>query len=118
MLVGREAECRVIDRLLDQASRGVSGTLVVRGEPGAGKTALLRCAIERAGDMTVLSARGVEADSELAFAGLSDLLRPVLDHLDKLPPPQADALAGALALGPRPPGDPFTISAATRSILG
>jgi DNA-binding CsgD family transcriptional regulator len=118
MLVGREAECRVIDRLLDQASRGVSGTLVVRGEPGAGKTALLRCAIERAGDMTVLSARGVEADSELAFAGLSDLLRPVLDHLDKLPPPQADALAGALALGPRPPGDPFTISAATLSMLG
>jgi DNA-binding CsgD family transcriptional regulator len=95
----------------------VSGVLVVRGEPGVGKTALLRYAVDRAGGMTLLSATGVEADSELAFAGLSDLFRPVLDRLDELPTPQAEALAGALALGPRPPGDPFTISAATLSML-
>jgi DNA-binding CsgD family transcriptional regulator len=117
MLVGREAECRVIGRVLEQAKRGASGTLVVRGEPGAGKTALLRYAVERGRDMTLLTARGVEADSELAFAGLSDLFQPVLDRLDELPPPQAEALAGALALGPRPPGDGFTIAAATLSML-
>src|SRR5204862_496381 len=117
MLVGREAECRLIGRVLEQAKRGASGTLVVRGEPGAGKTALLRYAVERGRDMTLLTARGVEADSELAFAGLSDLFRPILDRLEELPPPQAEALAGALALGPRPPGDGFTVAAATLSML-
>jgi hypothetical protein len=117
MLVGRTAECALIDRLLVGARQGDSGALVLRGEPGIGKTAMLRYAIQQAHGMLVLRAQGVESESELPFAGLYDLLRPLLDRLDRLPEPQVAALASALAIGPPVAGDRFAVSAATLSLL-
>ncbi len=117
MLLGRGAEQARIDALLAQARDGTSGALVIRGEPGIGKSALLRYAVGQCNDMTVLWATGMEAESELAFAGLSELLHPVLGLLGEIPSPQAEALAGALALGPPGAQDRFTISVATLSLL-
>src|SRR5437660_4664631 len=117
MLLGRGAEQARIDALLAQAHAGTSGTLVIRGEPGIGKSALLRYAVSQCSDMTVLSATGIETESELAFSGLSELLHPVLGLLDDIPRPQASALEGALALGPPGAQDRFTISVATFSLL-
>jgi len=116
-LVGRDAECGRIDALLEAARADQSGALVVRGEVGIGKTALLRYALEQAGSMTVLRARGIESESELAFAVLGDFFRPAVDRLEAIPEPQAAALAGALALGPPAPSDRFTVCAATLSLL-
>lgn len=116
-LVGRTDECARVDRLLVDVRDGSSGVLVVRGEAGMGKTALLARAAAQAGDMTVLSASGYESESEMPFAGLYDLLRPVLSGLDRLPRPQAAALAGALAVGPPVDSDRFTVCAATLSLL-
>ena len=73
-LLGRERECAVIDRLLADAGGGAGGALAVRGEAGIGKSALLDYARQRAAQMAVLSAVGVEAESDLAFAGLHGLL--------------------------------------------
>ena len=80
-LVGRARECAVIDRLLGGAARGESAVLVVRGEAGMGKTALLGYAAAHATDMRVLRATGVEAEHDLAFAGLHALLWPIIDEL-------------------------------------
>jgi hypothetical protein len=100
-LLGRERECAVIDRVLENASSGVSGALVVRGEAGIGKSALLEYAMQQAAPgMAVPRATGVEVESDLAFAGLHGLLRPVLAHLGELPQTQSEALAGALGLAP------------------
>jgi class 3 adenylate cyclase/DNA-binding CsgD family transcriptional regulator len=116
-LVGRAAERARIDELLAAALAERSGVLVIRGEVGVGKTALLRYAIDRARGMTVLKARGVESESELPFAALNDLLRPVVHRLDAIPTPQREALEGALALGPPVQPGPFSICAATLSLL-
>ena len=101
---------------------GHSGVLLVTGEPGIGKTALLEDAAARADGMCVLRARGSEAESDIAFGGLLALLRPAIALLDQIPGPQADALAGALALrsgSPRSgtPRDRFAVGAATLSLL-
>jgi predicted ATPase len=118
-LVGRRAEIERIDRLLNGVSEGKSASLVLRGEAGIGKSALLRHAEGRANEcnLTVLRASGVQSESELAFCGLADLLRPLLSELQNLPGPQAAALTGALALGPPLPGDRFAIGTATLSLL-
>jgi DNA-binding CsgD family transcriptional regulator len=117
MLLGRGAEQARIDALLAQARDGTSGTLLIRGEPGIGKTALLHDVASRAGDMTVLRASGVESESDLAFAGLAELLHPILGLLDEIPESQARALQGVLAIGPPVASDRFTISVATLSLL-
>jgi DNA-binding CsgD family transcriptional regulator len=117
MLVGREAECATIERLLAGARTGRSGVLVIRGAPGIGKTALLRHAMTAADDMRVLSVSGVESESELAFSGLADLVRPLAADLRRLPGTAAAALAGALALGPAASADRFTVYIATLSLL-
>jgi ATP/maltotriose-dependent transcriptional regulator MalT len=117
VLVGREEELHRLEGLLQAASTGRSGSLIVCGDPGIGKTALLHQAVRAAQGGTVLRAEGVEAESELPFAGLSQLLQPLLPQLGSLPPPQAAALSAALALGPPAPGDPFTVSVATLSLL-
>jgi hypothetical protein len=96
---------------------GESATLILYGEPGIGKTRLLERAAVTAADFTVLRARPLEAESELGFAGLSELLRPVLHLLGRIPRPQKDALSGALALKPPVPGDRFAVAAATLSLL-
>jgi DNA-binding CsgD family transcriptional regulator/tetratricopeptide (TPR) repeat protein len=117
LLVGREAECAVIDRALHAARAGESTTLVIRGDPGIGKTALLEYAARRAIGSAVLRVSGIEAESDLAFAGLHGLLRPIVDKLDELPETQADALGGALGLAESRGADRFLISAATLSLL-
>src|SRR5215211_787765 len=99
MLCGREVERARIGALLDAARDSHSGALVVRGDPGVGKSALLANARESAGDMRVLTARGVESEAELPFAALHQLLHPALDRIDAIPGPQAAALRGALGMG-------------------
>lgn len=118
MLLGREAECTRIDQLLARARGGTGGALLLSGEPGIGKSALCGYAIERAGGMTVLSAQGMESEAELPFAGLLELFRGRLDHLDDLPAPQAAALGGALALYEQTATDRFAIYAGVLSLLG
>ncbi|HEV2712512.1 MAG TPA: AAA family ATPase, partial [Gaiellaceae bacterium] len=117
MLYGRDAERTAIGGLLEAARASKSGALVLLGEPGIGKTALLEDARDRAGDMHVLTARGVESESELPFAGLHQLLRPALHLLERLPGPQADALQGAIGLADRHGDDRFLISVACLTLL-
>jgi DNA-binding CsgD family transcriptional regulator len=116
-MVGRELDCSRIESLLEAARAEQSGALLIRGEVGIGKTALLRYALEHAGSATVLRARGIESESELAFAALGDFFRPVLEQLAGIPESQAGALSSALALGPPIQGDRFTVCAATLSML-
>jgi DNA-binding CsgD family transcriptional regulator len=117
MLYGRDAERSLIGELLDAARDSRSGALVVRGEPGVGKSALLLDTRERAADMYVLRARGVESESELPFAALHQLLRPALAFAERLPAPQAAALGGALGLEERGPEERFLVFAACLSLL-
>jgi DNA-binding CsgD family transcriptional regulator len=117
VLYGREAERAAIGRVLEAARRSRSGALVLRGEPGVGKTALLTYATERAADMRVLRGAGVESESELPFASLHQILRPVLGRSDAIPPPQATALRGALGLAPAYGHDRFLIALAVLSLL-
>ncbi|HMI72808.1 MAG TPA: ATP-binding protein, partial [Solirubrobacteraceae bacterium] len=98
MLRGRSNERERLDGLLDRARGGASGVLVVRGEPGIGKTALLQSAIERAPGLNVGRAWGVQSEMELAFAGLHQLCAPMLGRLERLPAPQRDALGTAFGL--------------------
>ena len=100
MLYGRRAQCDALERLLADARRSRSGALVVRGEAGAGKSALLGHAAGRAEGMLVLRATGVESEAELPFAALHQLLRPVLGLAGRLPEPQAAALGRGLGLTP------------------
>jgi DNA-binding CsgD family transcriptional regulator len=116
-LVGRGRECAAIDELLDGALAGESGSLIVRGEPGIGKSALLAYAAARADGMALLTTAGVEAEAELAFAGLHGLLRPIMDRVSELPELQAQALAGALGLAPSTGSDRFLVSAAVLGLL-
>jgi AAA ATPase domain len=119
MLHGRSAETARIDELLAAARDGRSGVLVIRGEAGVGKTALLDYAAAAAG-MRVLRGTGIESEAELPFAALQLLLRPGLGLLDLLPPPQARALRGAFGLAgtPEAPGaDRFLIGLAALSLL-
>jgi DNA-binding CsgD family transcriptional regulator len=117
MLLGRDEERLALDRLFAEARDGRSGALGIVGEPGIGKTALLDYAAAGADGMRVLRARGIESEAEVPFAGLAELLRPALNALDRIPEPQAAALAGALALAPATAGDRFAIGAATLSLL-
>ncbi|HEY3503429.1 MAG TPA: AAA family ATPase [Actinocatenispora sp.] len=98
MLHGRAAELSVIDRLLDGAYEQASSALIVRGEPGIGKTALLAYAAHAAADWRVLRGAGVESEVDLPFAGLHLLLRPAVDRLAGLPEPQRAALQGVFGL--------------------
>jgi DNA-binding CsgD family transcriptional regulator len=117
VLVGRAEERASIDRLLDEAIGGRSGVLVLRGDAGIGKTALLDYAAGRADAMTVVRALGVESEAELQFAGLLEVTRPLLGHLADLPARQAEALRGALGLGPAEEHDRYAIGAATLGLL-
>lgn len=116
-MVGRERERQVIERSLASARSGASAVLALRGEPGIGKSELLDFAGSRAGGLAILRARGVEAESRLPFAGLSELLRPVLGALGEIPAPQARALEGALALRQAREVDRFAVAVATLSLL-
>ncbi len=117
MLLGRELECAAIGRLLDEARDGASGGLLLRGEPGIGKTALVGYAVEQATGMLVVRAQGVQSETEVAFGGLLEVTRPLLARIDELPARQAAALRAALALDIGPPPDRLTVGAATLSLL-
>ena len=98
MLLDREAEQRELDLLIEQARAGTSGAIVLRGEPGIGKTALLDYAAGQAGAMRILHATGIESETELAFGGLYALVLPLADRLHAQPGRYA-ALRAALGLG-------------------
>ena len=116
-LIDRDAERAALGRLLDGARDGESRTLLLRGEPGVGKTALLDDMIGSARDFRVLRAVGVDSEMELAFAGLQQLCAPLLDRLPRLPAPQSDALRVAFGLsGGEAPGR-FLVGLAALSLL-
>ncbi len=117
MLRGRSAECGVLDGLLEGVRGGRSAVLVVRGEAGVGKTALLDYAVESAPDLRSVRAAGVESEMELAFAGLHQLCGPMLDRLGRLPGPQRDALRIAFGLEAGPAPDRFLVGLAVLSLL-
>ena len=117
MLVGRSGERARIGRLLEQARQGRAGALLISGEPGIGKTTLLRDAIVRAWAMTVLTATGVPAESDLEYSGLLQLTRPILNHLGEVPAYQAAALRVAVGLDPPRERDPFVVGAGLLSLL-
>ena len=116
-LRGRREECAVLDRLFGAARAGRSGVLVVRGEAGVGKTALLDYAIGSASDMRVVRASGVESEMELAFAVLHQLCAPLLDRLDGLPAPQRHALEVTFGFSAGPSPDRFFVGLAVLGLL-
>ena len=100
---------RVLDRLLQAALAGQSGVLVLRGEAGIGKSALVRYACDEAQGACLVRAVGVESEMELAYNGLHQLCAPLLDRLDRLPPPQRTALARVFGLSEGPAPDRFLV---------
>lgn len=119
MLYGRATEQTAIERLITLAADGHSGALVLRGEPGIGKSALLAWAAENASraGLRVLRVAGIEAEADLAFAGLVQLLWPVQDRIDALSDPQAAALRAVLGSGQPPGRDRFLIGLAVLTLL-
>lgn len=111
-LMGRRAECDVLDRLLAAIRTGESRALVMHGEPGVGKTALLEYLAGQASGCRLTRAAGVESEMELAYAALQQLCAPMLDRLERLPPPQRDALRTAFGMSAGPAPDRFLIGLA------
>ena len=116
-LTNRRGECAVLDQLVNAVRAGGSRVLVVRGEPGVGKSVLLDYLAEGASGCRVARAAGVESEMELAFAGLHQLLSPVLDLLDQLPVPQREALRTAFGLSAGPAPDRFLVGLAVLGLL-
>lgn len=116
-MVGRRDEREALDRLLDGARSGRSGVLVLRGEAGVGKTALLEYLAERASGCELARATGVQADTELAFAGLQQMFASLLGTLERLPDPQSEALAVAFGLRRGPAPDRFLVGLAVLGLL-
>jgi DNA-binding CsgD family transcriptional regulator len=108
-LVGRAVECAALDRMLAEIREGASRSLVLRGEPGIGKSVLLDYAAAAAGGFLVTRVTGVESEMEFAFAALQQACTPLLRHLDRLPAPQADALRIAFGLSHGDPPDRFIV---------
>src|ERR1700750_657329 len=111
-LSGRRSERDVLDRFVDAVGAGGSRALVLRGEPGGGKTALPGYAVERATASRVVRAAGVQSEMELAFAGLHQLLASMLDRLEGLPAPQREALRTVFGLSSGHPPDRFFLGLA------
>jgi hypothetical protein len=116
-LFGRHAECERLDALIAGARSGTPGVVVVRGEAGVGKSALLDYLLLHASGCRVVRAAGVESEMELAFAALHQLCAPFLDQIDRLPGPQRDALSIAFGLEGGPPPDRFLVGLAVLSLL-
>jgi DNA-binding CsgD family transcriptional regulator len=117
VLRGRADECARLDALLGAVGRGKSGALVLRGEAGMGKTALLDYAASQGEVCTVVRAVGVESEMELPFASLHQLCLPLLEGLEQLPPPQRDALRTAFGLSPSAGPDQFLVGLAVLTLL-
>src|SRR6185503_18155647 len=116
-LVGRRAECEFLDTVLADARAGRSRVVVLRGEAGSGKTALLDFVAERDAGWHVATAVGIEMEMELAYSGLHQLCSPMLDHLDRLPTPQRSALATVFGHETGPAPDRFLVGLATLTLL-
>jgi DNA-binding CsgD family transcriptional regulator len=116
-LIDRGAEKHALSGVLDSTRRGMSGVLVLRGEPGVGKSALLGHAVEQAEDMQVVRIVAVESEKNLGFAAVHQLLVPFLPALDRLPEPQRRALGVAFGLVSGPPADPFLVGLAVLTLL-
>lgn len=116
-LLGRASECKTLDDLVAGARAGRSGVLVLRGEPGIGKTALLRHLLARATGCRTITAAGVQSEMELSYAGLHQLCAPLLAGLDQLPVPQRDALGTAFGLRVGAAPDRFLVGLATLSLI-
>ena len=117
VLIGRNSECEVLDRLLTNVRAQQSRVLVLRGEAGVGKTALLDHVAQTASDCRVVRTTGAEAEMELAHAGLHQLCSPMLDHLAELPEPQRDALGAAFGLVGGDGADRFLVGVGVLGLL-
>jgi DNA-binding NarL/FixJ family response regulator len=118
VLLGRSDECRILDRMVDRARAGQSSSLVIRGEAGVGKTALLDYVAAQASGCGLARVAGVESETGFAFAALLQLLRgPMLERAQHLVPPQRDALRRAFGLTEGPAPELFLVSLATLSLL-
>jgi hypothetical protein len=116
-LTDRRSECGTLDRLIEAVQAGESRALVVRGDPGVGKTVLLDYLAGQARGCRVAHAAGVQSEMELVFSGLHQLCGPMLDRLELLPAPQQDALRTAFGLVPGPSPDRFLVGLAVLSLL-
>ena len=116
-LLGRADECARLDGVIDDIRRGDSRALVLRGEAGIGKTALLEYLAESASDLTVVRAVGVESEMELAFASVHQLCAPMLDRLPRLPAPQRHALEIVFGLSAGAAADRFLVGLAVLSLF-
>ena len=116
-LTGRRGERNVLGGLVDAVRAGESRVLALRGDPGVGKSVLLDYLVAQASECRVARAAGVQSEMELAFAGLHQLCAPMLDHLDRLPEPQHDALRTVFGLRAGPPPDRFLVGLGVLSLL-
>ena len=116
-LLGRATECVLLDDVVSAIRRGEGRSLVLRGEAGIGKTALLRYLVDSARDLTVLRAVGVESEMELAYASLHQLCAPLLDRLSRLPEPQGQALETVFGLSSGAAPDRFLVGLAVLTLL-
>ena len=116
-MLGRQRDRAVLDRLLDTARSGHSAVLVVHGDPGVGKTALLEYAIEAAEDFHVVRTSGVEGEFDLDYAALHQLCTPILEFIDRLPDPQRNALGVAFGLVTGPAPSPLPVGLAVLGLL-
>lgn len=116
-LLGRRAECASLGAALAQARNGRSGVVVLRGEAGVGKSALLDFTLDRADGWRVCTAVGIESEMELAYSGLHQLCAPMLDHVDRLPVPQRDALRTVFGQQTGHAPDRFLVGLATLTLL-
>ena len=116
-LLGRADECALLDALLADVRRGESRSLVLRGEAGIGKTALLQYLSESTSELTVLRAAGVQSDMELAYASLQQLCAPLVDRLATLPAPQRQALETVFGLSSGAAPDRFLVGLGVLSLL-
>src|ERR1700729_3103149 len=116
-LFGREREREVLDRLLDGGRDGRGGVLVVHGEAGVGKTALLEYAVEAARGFRIARTSGIEAEMELPFAAVQQLCSAFLGLMNRLPQPQHEALGVAFGLITGPAPNPFLVGLAVLGLL-
>jgi DNA-binding CsgD family transcriptional regulator len=116
-LLGRATECALLDDVVSAIRRGEGRSLVLRGEPGIGKTALLKHLVDSAPDLTVLRAVGAESEMEMAYASLHQLCAPLLERLVRLPEPQGQALETVFGLGSGAAPDRFLVGLAVLSLL-
>ena len=118
MLIGRTEEIAKLNTVLDQVREGMSGALVLRGEAGIGKSALLNATIESAQDLSVIRLEGIESEMQLGYAALHRLMLPYFPRLGHLPEPQRSALQSAFGLTSAAPSDRFLVSLAVLTLLG